>query len=130
MKTKQGLVEVKRTVIDTVPIGYWLVTFEPIWGQRCNEGQHDDCMTHGCMDNEPDYIAEVDGAINKITRRNYYELGANGLTISSNTNDRYDDTHDLRPRLFKTKQEAKAHLEYTLKRFKNPQPWESFVQTA
>lgn len=40
----------------------------------------------------------------------------------------YDDTHDLRGRWFASEEEAREHLEYTLRRFRNPLPWESFVE--
>lgn len=122
--------KIKRTIVDLVPVNYYLVSFEAIWGTHCNPGKHDDCSIHGCDDNEPSHIAEVDGSVNKVTQDNYMQLNAIGMTIESNTNYRYDDTHDLRSRLFKTKHEAVAHMEYTLSRFKNPQPWESFVKIA
>lgn len=41
-----------------------------------------------------------------------------------------DDTHDLRDRWFATEQEARDHLEYTLDRWRRPEPWESFVKVA
>lgn len=41
-----------------------------------------------------------------------------------------DDTHDLRDRWFATEQEAQEHLEYSLNRWRHPQPWESFVKVA
>jgi hypothetical protein len=39
-----------------------------------------------------------------------------------------DDTHDLRDRWFATEEEARGHADYTLKRWRNPEPWESFVR--
>lgn len=39
-----------------------------------------------------------------------------------------DDTHDLRNRLFDTKQEARQHLEHTLETFNNPLPWQTFIR--
>jgi hypothetical protein len=41
-----------------------------------------------------------------------------------------DDTHDLRLRWFARETDARAHAEYTLQRWKNPQPWESFVEVG
>lgn len=38
-----------------------------------------------------------------------------------------DDTHDFRTRWFSTKEEAEKHIEYTMKRYRHPQPWESFI---
>ena len=118
----------KRIQEVEVPIGMYLVRFNPVWGTQCNEGKHDDCLQHGCLDNEPSYIAEVDGELNKVTTKNWQALDVVGLTVETNSDFYHDDTHDSRDRIFKTKAEAKAHLEYTLKRFKNPSPWESFVK--
>lgn len=39
-----------------------------------------------------------------------------------------DDTHDFRPRWFKTKEEAEKHITYTVNRWKHPKPWESFIR--
>ena len=119
----------KTTQVE-VPIGLFLVRFETIWGTPCNEGKHDDCLEHGCLDNEPSYIAEVDGSLTEVTLENWQELGVEGLTLNSNPKLWVDDTHDLRDKVFATKEEANKHLEYTLNRFKNPQPWEAFVKTA
>jgi hypothetical protein len=41
-----------------------------------------------------------------------------------------DDTHDFRTRLFDTEQDAREHLEYTLERWKNPEPWCNFIETG
>lgn len=37
------------------------------------------------------------------------------------------DQHDLRSRFFETEDEAREHLAYTLAKWANPQPWESFI---
>lgn len=120
MQTKMK--QIKRTVIDSVPVGYFLVTFEPIWGCSEEEGYS------GVF--EPDYIAEVDGRIDKITAKNYLELNAIGMTLETNSNPVNGDTHDLRPMLFKTKAEAQEHLDWTLNRFANPAPWQAFVKVS
>lgn len=111
-----------------VPIGKYAVVFNLVWGAACNPGKHTDCLDHGCLDNEPSYVQDVDGIATKITRKNYPELGVEGLSVDSHTGEKYDDTHDFRTRIFNTKKEALEHLEYTLNRFKNPQPWESFIK--
>ncbi|MGH8009584.1 MAG: hypothetical protein ACREQ3_21550, partial [Candidatus Binatia bacterium] len=38
------------------------------------------------------------------------------------------DTHDLRSLWFATKEEAENHERYTMNRYRNPQPWESFIR--
>lgn len=129
MKTK--LTKVKRLVTDEIPIGYYHVAFEAIWGWSCVDEPHNSCEQAGCIEGEPNHIAEVDSEVTKVTKENYTTLaGIEGMTLETNTGDKYDDTHDLRPRLFKTKAEAEKHRKYTLNRFKNPQPWESFVKYA
>lgn len=40
----------------------------------------------------------------------------------------YDDTHDLRARLFEERASAEEHVRETLHRFEHPQPWESFIR--
>lgn len=124
-----NLVAIERTVKDHVPVNYWLVTFELVWGSECNSGIHTDCLTHGCMDNEPTKLVEVYGDVKRISKVNYYTLGAQGMTLDTNTRDCYDDTHDFRPRLFKTKKEALEHKTYTLNRWYNPSPWEVFIRS-
>jgi hypothetical protein len=39
-----------------------------------------------------------------------------------------DDTHDFRDRWFATEDAAREHATYTVNRFQNPSPWESFVR--
>ena len=39
-----------------------------------------------------------------------------------------DDTHDFRPRWFKNKADAVDYITYTVNRWNNPEPWESFVE--
>lgn len=127
------MVQVNRTIIDNVPVGLFLVTFETIWGAPCNSGEHDDCCEHGCDDNEPTYIADIEPTIAEITTVNYLTLPVDvtDQTVDLNADiDGTSDSHDLRPRLFATKEEADAHVAYTVERFNNPQPWEIFVKTT
>jgi hypothetical protein len=93
-----------------VPVGYWLVTFFPVWN----------------IDEDTGYesIAEVDGNVQQVTED---DIHLADMSIDTNTSNHYGDTHDLRDRLFSTKSEAEEHMRYTLNRFCNPQPWESFV---
>jgi len=123
--------KIKRTVIDLVPVGMYLVTFNAIWNNHCNPGEHEDCLDHGCFDNGRDYISDVDSNIVKVTSKNYLELPENVIGKDETMNLKglgVDDTHDFRPRLFKTLKQAKEHEKYTVNRFKNPQPWEAFVK--
>lgn len=124
---------IKRTIFDNVPVGLYLVTFESIWDSKCNEGKHECCFEHGCGDNEPSYIAEIIPTVVKVTAKNYLVLGEDviGKDDSFNSKELFEgDTHDIRPRLFKTLKEAKAHIKYTVDRFNNPSPWECFVKSA
>lgn len=125
------MVKIKRTVIDHVPIGLYLVTFERVYGAICNLGEHDDCLEHGCFDNDSNIVSEIAPQIERITRNNYLNLEIDVINKDISLNSKelgVDDTHDLRPRLFKTKKEAKTHADYTLNRFNNPQPWEVFIK--
>lgn len=129
MKTEIKLKTVKRQIIEQVPINYWIVSFDTIWGSQCNSGKHDDCLEHGCMDNEPSYIAEIEPRLERITTKNYITLDYNYAIKTMNSSEYIgDDTHDLRPRLFKTKGEAQKFIDYTVNRFNNPNPWECFVK--
>lgn len=89
----------------------------------------------------PDAIVDVDGGIMRIAPHTVREFGGAlcvveedgkfGIPVENfqKLDDLWtDDTHDLRDRFFETEEEAKAHLEYTLERFANPAPWESFIQ--
>lgn len=107
MKYQTVIQPVKRLI----PVGYWLVTFDAIWDIDEETGR--------------EWIAEVEGDAVKVTAD---RLDTDGMSLETNTSDQYDDTHDFRPRLFRTAREAREHLAYTLNRFKNPQPWESFVK--
>ena len=125
--------QIKRTITDNVPVGLYLVHFETILGNRCNSGKHEDCLEHGCLDNEDFYIAEIDSSVTEITEDNYLNLPVNILDKDENFNSESlweSDTHDLRPRLFLTKDEAKEHIKDTLYRWNNASPWEVFVKTA
>jgi hypothetical protein len=70
-----GLIEIKREIVDLVPVGLYLVSFETIYGNHCNEGKHECCIDHGCLDNGSEYIAEIKGNVEKITKDNYLKLG-------------------------------------------------------
>lgn len=82
------------------------------------------------MDNEPDRVSDVDASVTRVTRSNYLKFDVIGRDLDWNTSDSYDDTHDLRPRLFATKREAEEHVKATIDKFKNPMPWQSFVKVA
>lgn len=124
--------QIKRTVVDLVPVGFYLADFEPIYSTRCNVGEHEDCLEHGCFDNNSEYVSEAIALIVKITAKNYRELSVD-VTLPKYLDVTplwEDDTHDLRPRIFKTRQEADAHVKQTLDRFNNAQPWECFIKVA
>lgn len=124
--------QIKRTIIDLVPVGFYLTDFELVYNNRCNPGEHEDCLEHGCFDNDSEYVQEVIAHITKITAKNYKELSID-VTLP-----KYlevlplweGDTHDLRPRIFKTKHEATTHTKNTLDRFNNARPWECFIKVA
>ena len=92
----------------------------------------------GIYDDE-ERITEVHGGIVRITEHRIEVMG--GVPCVQDENGTYrpvenfreleglgvDDTHDFRDRWFQYKHEAQEHLDDTLRRFKNPQPWESFV---
>lgn len=122
--------KVKRISYDMVPVGLYYVQFNPILSSPCNPGKHDDCVDHGCMDNEPNRISEIDPVIIRVTEKNYDTFSVDVRDRDVTWNDDYvsGDTHDIRPRLFATLKQAKDHASYTLERWKNPQPWESFVK--
>ncbi len=87
----------------------------------------------------PDAVVDVDAAIVRISPDTIVMLhgepcipiGNNCFIPAATFQEREelacDDTHDLRNRWFETEQEAREHMEYTLRRWKHPQPWESFV---
>ena len=120
--------KVKHTVVDLVPVGLYLVEFTAIWGSRCSCEPHtDDCLDHGT-----EYVADIEPSITRVTEKNYENgtFQTNVINKDETLNDdfKHDDTHDLRPRLFKKKRDALEHTRFTMDRFKNPQPWESFVE--
>lgn len=125
--------QIKRVITDNVPVGLFLVHFETIMGNRCNDGKHEDCLEHGCLDNEDFYIAEIEHSIIQVTENNYLTLPVNVIDKDEKFNSETlweGDTHDLRPRLFLTEVEAQDHVKTTLNRWNNPAPWEVFVKTA
>jgi hypothetical protein len=95
-----------------VPVGYWHVSFLPVWD--CND------------DTGREWIAEVDVEVRRVTTEDTNLADMSTATNSDHTN---VDTHDFRARLFETKADAAAHAKYTVDRFSNPQPWEAFVRT-
>lgn len=122
---------IERKILENVPVGLFLVRFDAVLGTSCNDGNHDDCLEHGCMDNEPSYITEIDYSLNEVTKDNYLRFWQNVVDKDESWNCNPlegDDTHDFRPRLFTSKKDAESHIEYTLNRFKNPSPWELFAK--
>lgn len=123
--------KIKRIVIDNVPVGMYLVSFRAIYGIQCNPGEHDDCLNHECIYNEPSFIEDIEPEIIKVLKSNYLILSEDVINKDETLNSdilNSDDTHDLRSRLFKTKKDAENHIKYTVDRFKKPQPWEVFVK--
>jgi hypothetical protein len=125
------LTPITRQVTELVPIGAYAVHFEPIYGQRCLEGSHEDCIEHGCMDYGQEYIAEIEPTVTQVTSDNYRELpfDVTGKDESLNAQSLFEgDTHDMRPRLFTLRKEAENHVKETMLRFNKPQPWECFIK--
>jgi len=109
--------KIKREVIDLVPVGLWLVSFDRIWDINEETGH--------------ERISDIEPMeLKRVTSKSYLSLCEDVVNkdINWNTDHVNDDTHDFRPRLFKTKKEALEHIKYTVNRFKNPQPWESFIK--
>lgn len=99
----------------------WGVSFIPIW-------------------DDDDFVSDIDSTVVEITESAVELIGGepcvklgpdtyvpveNFLTEVSGG---HDDTHDLRDRWFATEREAREHETYTMKRYRNPQIWESFIQ--
>jgi hypothetical protein len=125
------LTPIKREVIDLVPVGFYAVNFEPIYGNRCLEGVHEDCEKHGCFDYGQEYVAEIDASIEQITATNYQLLmfDVTNKDETFNAESLFEgDTHDMRPRLFRSKLDAENHVKETMQRYNKPQPWECFIK--
>lgn len=114
--------EFEFTTTATIRAG-WAAWFMPIW------------------DADTDTIAELEAGVAQVTPGNLRAVGGAVCAQPEGeswwlpcqpehfaTDEVHDDTHDLRARLFDTREEAEAHVRDTLDRFANPAPWESFVQ--
>ena len=119
---KEFQIEVRKVV--TLKEGYGTY-FIPIWSSE-----------------DEDRIADVAGGVVRIAPDTVTVIGGEACVKAEDdlyipvTEFReledlpYDDTHDLRNRWFASEEEAREHLEYTLSRFQNPLPWESFVEVG
>ena len=125
------LTPITRQVIELVPIGAYAVNFEPIYGQRCLEGSHEDCIEHGCMDYGSEYVAEIEPTVTQVTSDNYKDLPFSVVDKDESLNAQSlfeGDTHDMRPRIFTLRKEAEKHVKDTMQRFNKPNPWEVFIK--
>lgn len=113
-------------------------TFTEGWGVSIN------AIWSGGDEDGPEYVSDIDVAVVRITADTVEVIGEvpcvkldptspNNRTWVPVANFKveaarqYDDTHDLRDRWFATEEQAKHHANYTLQRWRNPRPWESFV---
>lgn len=96
-----------------VPVGAWLVSFTPVW-------DHDEEIGR-------EWVCDVDAEVRQLTDTDTGYAGMKRAELDP-CHTEHDDTHDLTERLYATEAEARAHAEWTIARFKNPQPWESFVK--
>lgn len=121
-----------ETFTVTIPRTY---TFETGWGVWLSAVYDFDEET-----NTEGGIADVDGGVVRIEASAVEIIGGapcvligsrmywpvqNFERIEDQAN---GDEHDLRSRFFETEDQARDHLSYTLKRWANPSPWESFVR--
>lgn len=89
---------------------------------------------------DEDQITDISVSVVEITALNAVVVG-NILCVKNEDNhaipiENFDadvpetpnDTHDLRSRWFATQEEAETYARFTANRWRNPQPWESFVR--
>jgi hypothetical protein len=119
---------VTTTHEHVIPEG-WGVGFMVVWEGEDEPGRVSDVDVF-VMRIAPDTVTVIGGAPcvrpEGGDERGPWFLVVNFLT--EEPDDLYDDTHDFRDRWFTTEQEANEHAEWTEKRWRNPCPWESFVQ--
>jgi hypothetical protein len=115
----------------------WGVYVEPIYGFSDEEQERGE------------YVADIEVAVVRIDREHTSVVGDVPCVHSESWPSNFfvpvnlfrevpdlteDDTHDLRLRdlrlrWFATREEADEHAKYTMTRWQNPSPWESFVAT-
>lgn len=112
----------------------WGVSITPIWDEK----DITDAETGESLGMEQ-FVSEIVVEVVEISEASVIDInGTPSVFLSDNdhipvenfkdfSDIEYDDTHDLRDRWFPTKEDAERHKEYTLNRFRNPQPWEQFV---
>lgn len=106
--------KVEKVITFNIPVGCWLVSFMPVHYGDNDEGK------------DPDGIVEVDAEVRQLTEE---DTAYHNRNVDDNACQvQYSDTHDFRERLFTKESDAREHAEWTVSRFKNPQPWESFIQ--
>ncbi len=128
-----------------IPEGF-MVCFLPIWGW--SEDQHIEAEEQGVdVDNlfpDPGVIAGVDPYILEVNPHTVTDIDGQPfvrcgsflqLAIPEVPPDELDriehgDSHDLLSRTFETRKEAEIFHDYTVNRWKHPEPWESFATIA
>lgn len=119
-------------VTVTIPRTYtfetgWGVWLSPVyeWNDDTNSGEGICDVDGGVVRIDPAAVQIVGGIpCLAIGDRMFWPV-ENFEHIDDHAN---DDEHDLRSRFFETEDEARDHLAYTLTRFANPSPWESFIK--
>lgn len=113
------------TITRTITIQEgWGVDVVPIWAGE----------------DEPEGITDIEVSVVRIDRAACHEVAGAWCVAAA---DKYwvpvenfkdledlqtDDTHDLRGRWFATKREAVEHADTVKARWRNPAPWECFVE--
>lgn len=106
--------KITRTIVDEVPVGLWLVCFNPAW------------------DDTGQYVEDVwsDEPV-KVTKENYLSLPVKVCDegISLNNDDTTgSDTMDFRSRLFRTRKECIVHQNEKIDELRHPCGYQPFFR--
>lgn len=124
METTKFTVTVPRTYTFETGWGVWFLAVYDYDEETDTEGGITD-VDGGVVRIEASAVQIIGGSPCVLIGRRMYVPVENFERIEDETN---GDTHDLRSRFFESEDDAREHLDYTLKRWANPQPWESFVR--
>lgn len=102
----------------------WGVHVEPIWSGE-DEPEHVSDIEVALVQLAPTAEHIVGGRICARVWQDAYVPMGNFQPLEDLTG---DDTHDLRSRWFASRSEAEEYAAYVERRWRNPAPWESFVQ--
>lgn len=105
----------------------WAAIILPVWSGEDEPERVSDIDTY-VVEVSPETVKVVGGAVCVALEGDTGFIPCDAGQWATDSPARYDDTHDLRSRLFDTKVEAEEHIKFTENRFAHPQVWESFVQ--